>query len=262
MDPVLVGTVTDGNGLKIEIWAVQDGANVSFEIKVVEGFADLRGFFLDLPGDGDAVKWVGSKDNNMNGTGVSFDYGAEIGTAGMGKDDISQTTIVVEGFTLADLDGISFGIRATSVGESEESREGSVKLVGTLEVPDPVVYDHFPAWDKDIGHFTMYFDTAAGDVGPHGMDGVYTVKIEVPESFSDDFDDSLDTVLAWLIENDPFVDADTDLLGVAIKGGKVEVYYAMDNNPDDDDSGDIPNGALVQGNDVDQTYTYAEVFMS
>src|SRR5215207_8170665 len=41
---VLIGTVTDNNGLVINVWATESGGNTTFRIDVAEGFADLRGF--------------------------------------------------------------------------------------------------------------------------------------------------------------------------------------------------------------------------
>lgn len=282
MSALLVGTVTDGNGLVIEIWGTDTGAGVTFDIKVVSGFADLRGFFLDL-GEGtpalkagdvsgtntntkgiaigdESVTSAGGKDNNMNGTGEKFDLGVEIGTAGAGKDDISSTSITLKGVSLDSLDGLSFGIRATSVGSTATSREDSVKLVGTIDIPEPppvIVADHFPdfkeATNRDISHFTLYFDTTDGD---KNGDGVYTVKIDTPAEFNDDLDNSLDTVLNYLIANDPNVGADTTLLGVAIKGGTIENFYALDNDID----ADTASFSLVQNKNVDMTVDYDAVF--
>jgi hypothetical protein len=166
---VLIGTVTDGNGLVIKIWACESDGNTKFRIDVVEGFADLRGFFFDYTGlgtitvalcgddaydqngsvilklddkavtasymgtadDGYDITKVGSSDNNLNGTGEVFDAGLEFGTSGIGKDDIGTVTFTINGLTLSEIDGQSFGIRATSVGTS---RTDSVKLIGEFDV--------------------------------------------------------------------------------------------------------------------------------
>lgn len=73
---------------------------------------------------------------NMNGKitnkGRAFDAGVEIGTQGIGKDDIQTTSFVIqspgEDLTLDDIGGQRFGVRLTSVGETDGPREGSLKL--------------------------------------------------------------------------------------------------------------------------------------
>ncbi len=59
------------------------------------------------------------KDVTMSGDGnVHFyDVGVEIGTQGIGMDDIQHTEFIVSGVTLDDFkSGQEFGIRLTSVG--------------------------------------------------------------------------------------------------------------------------------------------------
>jgi hypothetical protein len=276
---VLIGTVTDGNGLKVEVYATEVSGGVQFTVKVVEGFADLRGFFLDV-GDStsglsvdysgaskignESVTSAGGKDNNMNGSGETFDVGIEIGTAGIGKDDISEVTFTVQGITLDQLDELSFGVRATSVGES---REDSVKLVGTFDIPEDEPQDDFPVWAQDISHTVLYFDTNAGDRAQDGTghadtnDGVYTVKIDEWDG-SRDLDDSIDAIVEWLVTNDPVVTEDTVLLGAHIKGGvQATQYYAYgDGNLNGTDPDSSPTGALVEGRAIDTSYDYDTVF--
>jgi hypothetical protein len=138
MSEQLVGAVTDNNGLVIDVFATESGGNTTFRIAVESGAADLRGFFFDYEGgtisvgsptpraitasfmgtsgDGNDITKVGHADNNMNGTGEKFDAGLEFGTAGIVKDAISTVTFTINGLTLSEIDGLSFGIRATSVG--------------------------------------------------------------------------------------------------------------------------------------------------
>lgn len=294
---VEVGTVTDGNGLTIKIYATEiEGGGFTLRVEVVSGFADLRGFFLDgATATGSSLGAPDTdlaKDVNMNGRGVTFDSAYEIGSAGIGKDDISSVTFTFGG-SLADLDNLDFGIRATSVGATADSRGDSVKLVGQFDIPEPPPpppVDHFPTFDKDISHITLYFDTdGAGD---KNNDGVYTVKIDTPKEFDDDLDNSIDAIVAYIVANDDNVDSADQLLGVAIKGGNVDnadgsydTYFAIDGNnsvteetiftptqnPNDDpnngttttylESPDpVPTGELVQNNQIDATYDYADVF--
>jgi len=138
---VKVGTVTsnNGSGLVVGVYAEAVPGGVNFWVQVESGRGDLRGFFLDVGSPGGPITRAGSGDNNMNGTGYSFDYGVEIGSSGGSKDYSTTAT-----FTLYDLDGASlaslldgavFGIRATSVGTNNTS----VKLVGTASIPEVTV---------------------------------------------------------------------------------------------------------------------------
>lgn len=291
-DPVLIGTVTDGNGLKIEVWATETANGVEVNVRVVEGSADLRGFFFDTGGKdvdvakGDAVTGFqegdlsgmsgkGFNDVNMNGTGETYDAAVAFGTAGMGKDDYNDVTFTITGLTLADLDGLDFGIRATSTGDD---REGSVKLTGTLDVPEePPKEDHFPDNGHALSYATFYFGTTDGDTQgmPNGdpvpgkdgnpPDGVYTVKINFPDGEGNDLDDYYADILAYIIENDPNVDADTPVLGVAIHAGEgdpklYETFYEIDNDPNDEDTVPSPPGDQAIGNEVDTVIQFDDVF--
>jgi MYXO-CTERM domain-containing protein len=85
---------------------------------------------------------------NMNGAaGSPFDGGIEIGTQGIGTDDIQMTMFFLshnsESLDLSlFLDPPQlFGVRATSVGEPGSNRSGSVKLTdppGDEIIPEPV----------------------------------------------------------------------------------------------------------------------------
>ena len=259
-------TITLAPGVVVTVIALQTVDGVQFTLDVTEGFADLRGFFFneraagpigyqhDSWGDSQITdsgkfattstavlnqedSYVGSKDNNMNGTGEKFDGGITFGSEGAGKDDISSVTFTLTGLTMEDLTSLSFGIRATSVGTSADSREGSAKELGIFPPPkviDPVP-DHFPEFEKDISHVILVFDTDSGDKND---DGYYTVKIDEWDG-SNDLDDELGDILAYLIANDPNVSEDTVLLGAQIKGGNVgtangayDDYWAADGSPD------------------------------
>ena len=182
MVEVLIGTVKDNNGLVINVYATESGGNTTFRIDVAEGYADLRGFFFDYGGgaigvaatgdnaydqngnlimtgsavtasymgtsaDGNDITKVGSNDNNLNGTGEVSDAGLEFGSSGIGKNDIGSVTFTINNLTLSEIDGLSFGIRATSVGTTLTNRDDSVKLIGEFDVtpsdttPPTVVVD-------------------------------------------------------------------------------------------------------------------------
>lgn len=120
--------------------------------------------------------------------------------------------------------------------------KGTAPVVTPPVVTPPVVTpaaNDFVTWAQDISHFTLVFDTDAGDTeGSAGDDGYYTVKFDFDPGVTD-LDSIIGDVLAGLIANDPVVDADTDLLGLVIKGGKqITNFYAYgDNNT----NGDLPD---------------------
>lgn len=146
-----------------------DGA-IEFTVNVLDdtgSIGDLNGLFFDLADDslttslsvvGDDVTASAFKVDgvsklssyvNMNGEVINdlgrFDGGVQFGTAGIGSDDIRTTTFTITSsdgpLTLEDFALQDFGIRLTSVGAEDGSRDGSLKLGGTSgEVPPDVVH--------------------------------------------------------------------------------------------------------------------------
>ncbi|WP_285675123.1 hypothetical protein, partial [Paralimibaculum aggregatum] len=146
-----VATISEAGGdLLVHLEVLEDGGDIG----------DLRGFFLDIGDEsllsgmsvsGDDITKVKieanavtdlGKGNNVNGEVANgtgpFDLGVSIGTQGIGKDDIRQTTFTITHDTVdLSLDLISgdLAVRTTSVGPAGGSREGSLKLTGEEE-PD------------------------------------------------------------------------------------------------------------------------------
>jgi len=192
----------------------------------------------------EGVTTVGGKDNNMNGTGETFDVGMEIGTAGYMRDDNSEAHFTLQGVALEDLDGLTFGVRATSVGED---RTDAVKLLGEFDIPEPAaepiaeapaeppatppvatpsVGGNFPQLPDDITSIVLYYNAPSGDITG---DGYYTAEVNnVSWVVEDDLDLWLLDATTFLEVNDPNIQADTELLGVAITHGGTTDYYAMD----------------------------------
>ncbi len=129
---------------------------------------------------------------------------------------------------------------------------------------DAVTPDHFPTTPKDISHVTFYFDVTPED---HEDDSFYFVKVETPDSVGDDLDAWYQAALDAMIAKDPAL-ADYELVGAAIKygsgrSGGGEFYYALDNDPTDQDY--APTGGLVQGREFRSyeggtTYNYNDLF--
>lgn len=135
----VIGTAS-GDGATIRISAVEDGDGLKFTIEVMDGYADLRGFFFDYEGDaielaggslaydsgdlplanavtdsflgtsldGDDITKIGSNDNNMNGTGETFDAGLMFGASGGMSvkgvnDDVQKIEFTINGLSFDDL---------------------------------------------------------------------------------------------------------------------------------------------------------------
>lgn len=163
-DPVRIGVTLDD--------AVTAGS-VQFTIAVAPNvafpnIADLRGFFFNVANealvggfsftgaditdseqDANNVSSIGNGNPTVNPLGM-FDLGVEIGSNGIGSDDIQTTTFTVSYTNVAltsamflpgtyEADGL-FAVRATSTGLAGGSRNGSSKMfcadgVECLDIP-------------------------------------------------------------------------------------------------------------------------------
>jgi len=137
----------------VSITEIGNGA-LSFTITQDGGvIGDLRGVFFDVADESllstlrvsanstdirigdDLIRDLGdgSNMNGLTGTDKGYDVGIEIGTAGIGKDDILGYTFTVSStardLTLADFSQIDFGVRLTSVGMLSGKRVDSSKLL-------------------------------------------------------------------------------------------------------------------------------------
>jgi hypothetical protein len=257
-----------GSGVHFTI--VYDIDAGTFTVQSLEGEFDLNALWWNDGVDDGAGVDLAKKDNslNMNGTGEDWDGVAKLSDTGLGKEGDQKDTFISEGetavFTLADLgitgdfdvaNGGTLGVRATSVNGGD-----SLKLVDTDPVltPDPgnEPDDHFPEWtDPGLSHVTFYFQTEEGDVKPNpDGDGWYTVKFDDDANLSDDLDDWFDDALAVIAADNPDLDL-TTLKGVSIKGGTDEVWYDLDNDPNDDDTANTPSVWIVENKEVDASYS-------
>lgn len=153
--------------VNVEVTLTQlDDNNVQVDMEVLSGddpdatgeIGELRGFFFDVGDDslldGMSVSGADVTGSNFAANGVSdmgnggnihgdasddgaFDGGVKLGSQGLGKDDIQETSFVLSndaGLSINDFAGQDIGLRLTSVGEEgSDDREDSLKLVG--EVP-------------------------------------------------------------------------------------------------------------------------------
>ena len=194
--------------------------------------ADIRGLFWDDDNDNvagwtvldseespDVTDYQFNANNvrnlgngaNMNGSitnkGRAFDAGVEIGTQGIGKDDIQNTSFVIqspgEDLTLDDIGGQRFGVRLTSVGEIDGPREGSLKLSEIAPHAPDAQDDEARTIAESPTGFDVDIDVLANDtdedgdtltvtsVGPASNGGSFSINPDGTINFNpgSDFDD-------------------------------------------------------------------------
>jgi hypothetical protein len=228
--------------VNVEVTMVEtEGGSIEFTLRVLDdtgSIGDLNGLFFDLANDsltsglsvtGDDITGAAFKANsiskidsynNLNGEVINelgrFDGGVQFGTAGIGTDDIRVTTFTLthadQSLSLADFALQDFGVRLTSVGAEDGSRDGSLKLGGTApEVPSDVIH--------------LAIDDSLTVEADEGFD---------PDSF-EFLDSGSSTVLANdLTDTDPYgglvlaANGDTGALGQVIVGdnGGYMIIYA------------------------------------
>jgi len=159
----------------------------------------------------------------------------------------------------------------------------AVDGTGVVEPPVEPASDSYPEFQKDISHVVLAFNTTEGD---KNGDGYYTVKVD-GWAGSNDLDSDLESILAYLVENDANIDADTEVLGAQLKGGSVgkadgsyDDFWVNDGSPDTKmvawfgkpgatiiyevaSTDSEPEGFDVDQDsqtNVDQTYMYEDVF--
>ena len=163
---------SDDIAVKITIEDIGDDLKFTVDVlapQPTDNIADLRGVFFDITNDAllpglsasgaDVTDSQFSANNvinlgngaNLNGDGnKNFDIGVEIGTQGIGGDDIQSTMFLLQhasvNLDLSIFANQTFGVRATSTGPVGSNRDGSSKLKGccTDDIPPPP-----PPCDKD-----------------------------------------------------------------------------------------------------------------
>lgn len=163
---------------------------------------------------------------------------------------------------------------AVVTGKTFESLVISPDSATITDPPPPPEEENFPTLENNISHITVYFSAAAGSGlesfdtkggsssgGQSGPDGLYTVKIDWLDADTDykDLDDVWDTIYARLLEIDPNL-VGKSVLGVAIKAGTGEQFYALDGDEDVDPLpmrmvDGSPSSSLVIAAGADRVYT-------
>ena len=137
-----------------------------------------------------------------------------------------------------------------------------------LRPPPPPPEDNFPQWPQDISNVVLYFAAdGANDPDDVNDDGYVLVKIDNwPGSGDDDLDNSMDTIMDYLLAQG-VIQEGSDFLGAAIKGGVQATAFFADDGDHDADA--IPPGApqietpppqgQVPGPQIDFTFDYGAV---
>lgn len=166
-DALSIDTLTEpftGTDTAVRVELTEEGGDIRVTATVTLGIADLRAVYLDIANDAllDGMSAEGEfvtsyqfdangvinlgHGSNLHGGGTPCpcDIGVQLGTPGIGKDDILSTTFLLHSsvpLTLADFADQLVGVRVTSVGPDPDSRGGSAKLAGTfpetVPVPEP-----------------------------------------------------------------------------------------------------------------------------
>ena len=148
--------------IKLEEYVNESGNDAGVKFTVTETdpnlIGDLRGVFFHVDPDTDTpdpltglnvtgtyvTEYRVKKDSiqdlgdgvNMNGDGNrhKYDVGVEIGTQGIGKDDIQSTVFIVSNpkyeLNVDNFADVEFGVRLTSVGQRGSNRNESSKIFG------------------------------------------------------------------------------------------------------------------------------------
>lgn len=185
-------TATDEPAVWITLTENPDGTlTITAEVQG-QPTGDLRGLFFDITNEAllsklvlspapditqsdignDSIVSTGNSSNNMSGRtleGGGFDVGIEIGSQGIGTDDIQTFSVTLSTsdntpLTLADFASAEFGVRIMSVG-TEGDREGSNKLIGNVPhvllsspPPPPIVLT------QALSNLVLYLKDGEGDV--------------------------------------------------------------------------------------------------
>ena len=139
------------------VWVtITENADGSLAFSVTQQggiIGDLRGIFFDLADESilkslsvsaassdirigdDSIKDLGdgANMNGLTGSDKGYDVGIEVGTAGIGKDDIQSYSFSLSSsaraLTLSDVSNVDFGARLTSVGTVGGARADSSKIL-------------------------------------------------------------------------------------------------------------------------------------
>ena len=143
VNPAVWVTITENGDGTLSFSVTQEGGVVG----------DLRGLFFDMADESilkslvvtaastdirigdDSIKDLGdgANMNGLLGSDKGYDVGIEIGTSGIGKDDVRSYSFTLDStvrdLTLADFAQVDFAARLTSVGVLEGTRADSSKIL-------------------------------------------------------------------------------------------------------------------------------------
>lgn len=271
----LVIPFTGANSLEAQVTVIEVDGNLVFTVEVFTNggdIGDIRGLFFDVSDENllngltasgydvtdqrfeaDSVVNLGN-GVNVNGDVVlnlgAFDAGTELGTQGIGRDDIRATTFQIshasQDLSLDFLMSQDFALRLTSVGDENGSRDDSLKLGATA------------------GTVTEEVSTATVSVTVQGEDefSIDAIDDAIVVMESEGAGDTDGNATANDLENDVAYTGDvTDVNGDAANvgqwvagsnGGMIKVN--ADGSFDFDANGEFDS--LAQGETAQTTFTY------
>jgi len=191
-----------GADTSVRITLTEDAGDIVVSLRVREGLADLRGFFLNI-GDNSLLEGLEvtgddvtgfefdtetaslinlKKGNNLNGGGspCPCDIAIAIGTPGTGKDDILSTTFTLDAdhdLALTDFANELAGVRVTSVSSFDDKdkdpkkgdRGGSAKLFATIPDPGKPVPEPSTGFLLGLGLFAFAARRRRASASPPGL---------------------------------------------------------------------------------------------
>ncbi|MFO7030650.1 energy transducer TonB, partial [Limnospira fusiformis CCALA 023] len=172
---------------------VEGGIQVT--VDSVEPIADINGVFFNIEDSSllDSLSVTGDDVTNSSFSGdvkrvrntsispLKFDAGVQIGTPGIGQDDIQSTVFVItadgEELSLDQFVGQEFGVRLTSV-QSGGSRSASSKLRGTAEAVFTADGDDVGVIDVSSLSAEQVLNFAFGQGWQSGIDPTEFVEVD------------------------------------------------------------------------------------
>ena len=202
-------------------------------------------------------------DAEINGNSATFSVDVEA------FGESAATELNLAAIATDDHSGITVTGFAAVGGDGKDDGGGGGEEPPPPPPPPPPPQDNFPQWPQDISNVVLYFAAdGANDPDDVNDDGYVLVKIDDwPTSGDDDLDNSLNSIMDYLLVQGVIED-DSDFLGAAIKGGNEDTAFYADDGDHDVDP--IPPGApqietpppqgQVPGPEIDYTFNYSAVF--
>ncbi|HEX9856917.1 MAG TPA: hypothetical protein VGA75_01075 [Paracoccaceae bacterium] len=257
--------MVEGASFTAEAYLNGDGI-IELKVTMLEGSADFNSLFWgdeEQLGDSFSFETESWNIDAVHCQEIQWDGGYHLSNPEADPDPAKGTYLEAGEVGIVTLPGVAslddldiLGVHATNA----STPDGEINaVVGTGIDPDADCdkedEDLFPEWGQDISNAVFYYDTDGDGISD------YSVKID---EFSEDADDDLDTRLGDMrsfIEDDNESLQGATLLGVSIKGGKLESQYYQvegDSNGTEPDPDLAPDNLLNTGKGNDDVLFYRD----